>query len=84
MEIKIDIKGSNVKLETFLHRLTINYRIIAVNPKRPLKQQIRRKKDVPRKRRWRTRNRPRRMTFWMIRKWPTSERTFSGEDGQNE
>lgn len=25
MEIKIDIKGSNVKLETFLHRLTINH-----------------------------------------------------------
>nr|DAH57683.1 MAG TPA: hypothetical protein [Caudoviricetes sp.] len=57
MEIKIDIKGSNVKLETFLHRLTINYRIIAVNPKRPLKQQIRQ-----------TRNRPRRTTLWLIRK----------------
>ncbi len=68
MEIKIDIKGSNVKLETFLHRLTINYRIIAVNPKRPLKQQIRRKKDVPRKSKRQTRNRPRRTTLWIIRK----------------
>ena len=26
MEIKIDIKGSNVELETFLHSLTINHR----------------------------------------------------------
>lgn len=25
MEIKIDIKGSNVELETFLHSLTINH-----------------------------------------------------------
>ena len=25
MEIKIDIKGSSVELETFLHRLTINH-----------------------------------------------------------
>ena len=82
MEIKIDIKGSSVELETFLHSLTIN--LIAARPKRPLKRQIRRKKDVPRKSRRQPRNRPRRMTFWMIRKWPTSERTFSGEDGQNE
>lgn len=47
MEIKIDIKGSIVELETFLHSLAI---IIATRPKRPLKRQIRRKKDVPRKR----------------------------------
>ncbi len=26
MEIKIDIKGSNIELETFLHSLTINHR----------------------------------------------------------
>lgn len=25
MEIKIDIKGSNIELETFLHSLTINH-----------------------------------------------------------
>ena len=59
MEIKIDMNGSDVKLETFLHRLTINYRIIAVNPKRPLKQQ---------KSKRQTRNRPRRTTLWIIRK----------------
>lgn len=46
MEIKIDIKGSDVELETFLHSLT---KIIAARPKRPLKRQIRRKKGRPKK-----------------------------------
>ena len=35
MEIKIDIKGSSVELEAFLHSLT---KIIATRPKRPLKR----------------------------------------------
>lgn len=75
MEIKIDMNGSDIELATFLHSLTI---ITPRKTKRPLKRQIRRKKAARRKWRRRTQNQTRRMASWMIRKWPTSEHTFSG------
>nr|DAY99951.1 MAG TPA: hypothetical protein [Caudoviricetes sp.] len=46
MEIKIDIKGSNIELETFLHSLTINH---SRENKTAVKTESTKKKGRPKK-----------------------------------
>lgn len=74
MEIKIDIKGSSVELEAFLHILTINH---SQKEKTAVKTANTKKKGRPKKAQKTAPEPARRTTPWMIRKWPTSETTFS-------